>query len=542
MAHYSKRNRNKKQNNSPQEIRRTITNGQGVEKEVIIKAASPKELAVSRFQSKQISVGGLRIVGGQIDEEQKRALAYPEAYNTFNKMMYDSAVATGYDTKRKFIWNAMDKYKIKVGKSKSAKAKQAQEFIEHIFSNFEQSWYEICCHLTTYSKYGFSLMEMVPTKIKSGKYAGQTKIKRLAPISPRSIDYWVISENQDKIHGVVQSKAESSSSMLSFGGMDIVPIQNLDTALVDIPYNRLLHWAYNGECANPIGESQFKYCYVPWLEKTAIQDYECIGISKDMSGIISLTVPAEVMNKAALDPSGKEAAILEKMMTDAANITANEQAYIINPSDWHEDGKAPMYGVELKGIQGGGRNFNLNETIQRKRKEILDVFGLGFIALGENGGGSYAQAEAGTSFHGLMLEADIRFIEKPFNDKLIPTVLALNGFDLEVEDIPVFKIGNIDEKNADTVSKVLQRTAATNTLVRHKDMILQWMEDLGFDISLIEDLDQEELWRLMAFDPDNLTMQTRSGDGMAKGSGNGTSDNVAGKDNSTSNNENSMES
>lgn len=288
MAHYSQRNKRKANNKSsasPQQVTKTVINNEGVEKKVVVKAASNKELAVSRFAKKQKSYNGLRMVGGQIYEESKKALRYPEAYNTYNKMMLDESVSLGYTTKKNYLWMALNNYSIELGESESEAAEEAKEFVEYCFNNLEQSWYEICSNITTYSKYGFSLLEMVPTTIQSGKYVGRTKCKRLSPISAKSIDEWVMSEDQSTIYGVEQSTAYLNSDNTSIvGGMKIerTNVLSKEGTEIFIPYNRLLHWAYNAESGNPIGESQFKYCYTTWLEKQTITEYECVGISKDL--------------------------------------------------------------------------------------------------------------------------------------------------------------------------------------------------------------------------------------------------------------------
>lgn len=249
----------------------------------------------------------------------------------------------------------------------------------------------------------------------------------------------------------------------------------------------------------------------------------------------------EWMNKASLDPESPEATNIEKIMQDAANITANEQAYFLTYSDVDEVSKTPLVAMELKGVTGSGKSFNLNEVIQRKRKAILDTFGVGFIALGENGAGSYAQADTGSSNHLLSLESDLHFIVDQFNKKLIPTLLALNGILLDEEDMPTFSFGSIEEPSSDTVSKEIQRVFAVNGIPRTKEVIMHYMKKLGMPTSRVSKMDDEEIWKFMGWDPETNRMQSRSGDGMAKGSGNGTSDNVAGRDNSTSNNENMME-
>jgi hypothetical protein len=547
-----KRGKNKKaikpvmDDSLPQDIHNTI-NG----KDVVVKAdasisstalnspPSNVNLPVSRFGTKQKSYNALAVSGGHIYEEQIKDLQWPRAYHTYNMMANDDAVSQGYFTKRALLWIALSKMSIKEGKSGSVKAKEAKDLIGYIFANLDQSWYDVISNVTTYSKYGFSLLEIVPTTITEGKWEGGKKLKKLSPISPKSIEEWVFTDDQRKLLGILQSTAwqNDTSSIGSMKFSTRVDSNQADTNIA-VPIERLLHFAYNSESENPQGDSQFKHAYIAWKEKYLIQDLALVGISKDMSGVIEISCPVEIMNKAAADPTSPEAAYVEQMQKDAANISANSQAFFMVPSDMDEGGKGKLYSMTIKGVEGGSKNYNADEMIKQRRKAILDTFGVGFL---DNDSNSYSSGEAGASFHELLLQNDLSFILEQFNNKLLPTMLALNGMRLDSEDMPYIEAGRVTEPSRDETSKFIQRVFAVNGIPRTKEIILQLVKDSNLPTTELENMKVEEIWEYMGWNP-NDEAKSKAGEGMKTGMSNGTGSSSGGSgDGSTSNNENTME-
>lgn len=500
---------------------------------------SNKNLPVSRFSTKQKSYPALAVSGGNIYEEQIADLKWPRAYQTYNQMANDDAVSQGYYTKRALLWIALSKATISEGKSGNSKAKKAKELMDYIYTNIEQDWYDVISNVTTYPKYGFSTLEIVPTTITDGKWEGGKKLKKLSPISPKSIEEWVFTDDQRKLLGILQSTAwqddGSTLGAMKFGTKQ--DMNNSDTNIA-IPMERLLHFAYNSESENPTGDSQFKHAYIAWKEKYLIQDLALVGISKDMSGVIEIGCPVDIMNKAAADPTSPEAAYVEQMQRDAANISANSQAFFMVPTDIDEHSKSKLYSMTIKGVEGGSKNYDADEMIKQRRKAILDTFGVGFL---DNDSNSYSSGEAGASFHELLLQNDLSFILEQFNNKLIPTMLALNGMRLESDDMPYIEAGRVTEPSRDETSKFIQRVFAVNGIPRTKEIILQLVRDSNLPTTELENMDVEEIWEYMGWNP-NDEAKSKAGEGMKSGMSNGTGDS-SGKsgDGSTSNNENTME-
>jgi hypothetical protein len=542
------RNSNKNKNNAIQtpdqeQLNKTDLKEIVIEKEingksVVTRGTSNLSNSVSRFGSKQSSYPALSISAGKITEERIKALQYTNLYKTVNEMVNDDAIALGYFTKRSLLQIALSKFKIKKGRSNSKASKEAYEFIKYIFDNIDQPWYDIISNVTTYPKYGFSLQEIVTTTIKDGKFKGKKKLKRLSPISAKSVEDWVFTDDQRELLGIVQSTSWLNDTGIA-GANKFKTITDYrredNTTGIAIPIERLMHFAYNSEANNPLGESQFKRAYIAWREKVLIQDLALVGVSKDMSGVIHIEIPSEILNKAANDPTSPEAAVVQQMESDAANISANSQAFFMVPTDVDEHSKGKLYSMTLKGVEGGSKNYDADAMVSTRRKAILDIFGVGFI---DNNSNSYNSSEAGANFHELLLESEINFILEPFNNKLIPTLLALNGFRVDSDEAPYIEAGNVTERSRDETSKFIQRVFAVNGLPRTKEIILQLVEDSGLPTQELEDLDVEEIWELMGWNPEDKPT-SRSSQGMENGMPNGTGDsNGSSGDSSSSNSEN----
>ena len=189
--------------------------------------------------------------------------------------------------------------------------------------------------------------------------------------------------------------------------------------------------------------------------------------------------------------------------------------------------------MTLKGVDGMGKQYSTKDLIDARKKAILDRFGAGFINLGNDNVGSFSLSESKQSIHGHFVQRDIDIITEAFNKDLIPQLLALNGIILEDDDMPKLKPGLIEEVDMESFSKFVQRIGAVGYLPKTPAVINKILEVGGFDERFDEDMDQEELMKLLGQDI------SRAGDGMAAGStGNGTSKMSSTRDNSISNMEN----
>ena len=273
-------------------------------------------------------------------------------------------------------------------------------------------------------------------------------------------------------------------------------------------------------------------CYRSFREKVLIENLEVVGCSKDLGGVLELKIPSNILNKASIDPTSMEGQMVANLMADAANAHSGEQSFFILPSDRDKSGKE-QYSMDLKGINGAGKQYSTKDLVDARKKAILDRFGAGFINLGNDNVGSYSLSESKQSLHGHFVNRDIDIIVEAFNKDFIPQMLALNGIYLSNEDMPKLKPGLTEKVDMEEFSKFVQRIGAVGYLPKTPGVINKILEVGGFDYRVDDDIDTEELMQLLGQDV------SRSGDGMAAGTnGNGTSRMSSTRDNSVSNMEN----
>lgn len=128
----------------------------------------------------------------------------------------------------------------------------------------------------------------------------------------------------------------------------------------------------------------------------------------------------------------------------------------------------------------------------------------------------------------MAIESRLREIADTLNNDLIRQTFALNGWD--DEELPKFVYSDLDEEDIDEFGKLVQRVFSVNAIEFDRE-IANIIRERGFGATPYEK-DKPVDEKLL---PNN---RSRSGDGMAKGGGNGTSDKAADSDTSVSNMDN----
>lgn len=496
-----------------------------------IEKANSEGLSVSRLRLGEIGSTALQVIKDEAERAKVRELKWPLAIHTYETMRNDATIATALTLKQQMLEKAFNKWVIDYNKL-SPKSKEAADFIKYNFSNLQdQTLRQISSTASDFNVYGFSCFEKVFTKINNGKYLNkyQYKLNKLAHRPQATLNYcepFKFSEDGRDVLGIWQNPDafQDNNGMSSFDWMkNVDPMEG--AVFIDI--KKVAMFNINGTESNPMGRSPLVACYKPFREKVVIENLEVVGVSKQLGGVLELKIPSMILQKAAMDPSSKEASFLKQLMKDAANAHQGEQSFFILPSDVQVGGQE-QYKMSLKGVDGSSSDTNTTVLINERKKVILDAFGAGFINLGNEGVGSYALSDGKKSLHDTYIDRDIQCIEETFNENIIPQLLSLNGIYLDDEDMPKLRAGKIEEVDLNAYSSAIQRMGAVGFIPRNKEVINHILNILGVD------------WELTNESPDEILElvgkpTTRAGDGMSSGLGNGTGDGVVDKDSSVSN-------
>ena len=479
-----------------------------------------------------IEVGQPGIVNGSyfIQDSRKTELAMPRRLCTFDVMAQDDSVSNSINFTNMLVVNALYGGKFIPGSSGSNRSQIAADALNYMIHNMSYgTWLDFCINASTDLKYGFSFANLVTERYKRGKYKGSIGIKKLSPRCQKTVYGWVWDNKMREFEGFVQVKNLKQRKMASNKFLGNINLLNASKQYeYGYPYlkrEQLLHFTYNSTNNNPQGNSPLMDCYNAWAEKKLIEKFEISAITKGLGGVLLLTVPSALLEKAN-DPRFPEAtAEYIALQTDAAAIHSAENALMVLPSDVDEITKQSLYGVKFMGVEGGTSTnaFDTSKIIDQKRKAIYNTFLTSAILLGQGDTGSYALSTNITSMHGLAVENNILQKTNVLNTQLVPRMLGVNDIDLDWEDMPTFEPISPNEADADSLSKVVQRFKSVGAMTP-KALETVYTE-LGWDISGIEDL--------VFLDGDT----SRGGEGEGT-SGTGGSQDTGGGSTSTANVEN----
>jgi hypothetical protein len=304
--------------------------------------SATKTTTSKKFNLSEKGYIGLNQVNGRIYEESRDALRFPNATKTFKKMSYDPVISAANSTIDLMIGRVQ--WFFDVPDTASDKAKEAAEFLNYCMNSMDMgTWEDFITECGSYRRYGFHIAEKVYNKVKEGKWKGKYKWKKLPTRAQDTIEEWVFSKDNRELLGLKQSTRNVTHPLA---------LKSL-TGYIEIPRSKFIHFAYDGYRDNPEGRSPLVGAYIPWTYKTLIEEYEAVGVAKDLGGIPLIGVDVDYLAKAQENPASAEAAVVEALKRDAANMHSGDQSYMLLPLAYTQDGGKPLFDFKLVGVDGG---------------------------------------------------------------------------------------------------------------------------------------------------------------------------------------------
>ena len=474
---------------------------------------------VPRIKSGEQGYTGLQVSNGQIYEEANRELRWPNSIKTFKKMSRDATISAALDFFRDMISRV--EWKVEPSDKNNEMALAKAQFLTQCMTDMEQSWASFIREVCSFNTYGFSIHEKVYRrryKTQGSRYNdGLVGLRKLPIRSQDTIDKWLFSNDGRELTGV-----EQSLTVLNSVGFQI---QNRPTK-IEIPRNKFLLFRANSYKDNPEGVSPLVKCYIAYKFRTQLEEIEAVGYSRNLGGVPHLELHPRYM---ASDASDEEKAVYEMYKKIITRIHNNEQAGIITPLMYDPETKQPYFKFSLLSVQNSGSQY-IGEAIRRYDKKILTALSADVLILGQDQVGSFSLAGSKTNILAVAIDARLKEIQEVLNNDLIPSLFKLNGW--EDEELPKFVYGDLEERDLEILSKAIQRIAAVGLVAKTPDNVNEVAKMLDLPYRVDADTTQEELDALLGKDV------SRAGDGMAKASGNGTSDKIAENNTSDLNTEN----
>lgn len=334
---------------------------------------------------REIGVTGLAQHGGIIAEEQLRQLQGDRSVKVYAEMADNDptvgAVLYGLEnTLRQVTWSAQ-------GPNKT--------FVEDNIGGMSHSWEDFLSEAFSKLPFGWAYHEIVYEE-RDGKICW-----RKLPIRAQStLNRWELDLN-----GGIQGMWQNTGTDVRF-----------------LPIAKALHFRTSARKNNPLGKSVLRTAYRPWWFKKRIEEFEGIGVERDLAGIPKIGVPAELLQVAS---GSEEAAALAVWKDMGENLRNDAQSFVLYPKAFDEHGNE-LYSVELMG-NPGRREFTTGPIIERKSLEISQSSLMDVIFLGHEAVGSNALASSKWQMALTGLQSQIDEVGSVVNRHGLPRLFALNG-------------------------------------------------------------------------------------------------------------------
>lgn len=480
-------------------------------KKAIEKAVSPLDQP-ERFRMGELGSLGIRHFGGVTQDELKAELNWPRSINTFRDMSYHSAVNAPLTLFENIISKATWTYKPPADATEEEK--EQAKIINQMMQDMEQPWSEFIRDVLSSNVFGFSVHEKVFRKRYKANGSlyddGIIGWKKLPIRVQESISKFIFSEDGNEIIGVQQNLSAINDIYNRFSSRG---------NLINIPRSKFLLFRTGKHRGDPFGKSPLRDAYLAWRFLTALEELEATGVAKDLNGLPVLMLPAQYL---AADAPPEVQAIRLYYENVMRNLQMNEQSAVILPQVIDPESKQPMFKLDLLSVDGK-KNFDISKIKEYYKNLIFTSLFADVLQMGQSSTGSFALGSIKNSLSGAYAERLIANIAEVLQNDLIKQTYIINGWN--ESRIGKFDFDGIEPADLDTFSSAIMRMGASGYVPKTLEVINAVLSNLGID-ALPEDTVLEDIL------PES---KSRSGDGAAAGTGNGTSNSVASQDNSIAN-------
>lgn len=389
---------------------------------------------------------GLKNYGGFINEKELAALDGQKGISLYAEMRDNSPVVGAF---KLLIENLANQAEWSVeGASTSAIDEEARSFLESCLHDMDESFADFLTEVLSMVEFGWAAHEII-LKVRDGensRYAdGRIGIKSLPIRAQETLQRWMLGKDEngnddpDQIVGMEQVLPTGA------GGVRQIPIQ------------KLLLFKTRSYKGNPQGRSLLRNAYRPYYYVKKIQEFEAIGVERDMNGVPLARVPAELF---AATASADQKATLAGFQDLVKNLKINEAGGIVFPTAHDKEGNE-AYTLELLSVQGQ-KQLDSDKIINRYQREIALSLVSDFLFLGQQSVGSFALSSDKTAMFSTVLGGLLDRICETFNRKLVPLLMKLNGF--PVDHTPVLKHGDVEDIDLDILGRFIQ-TLTTSGII-----------------------------------------------------------------------------
>jgi hypothetical protein len=417
----------------------------------------------------ELGVTGLNRTGGYIDEEFLPQLRGRKAVQVYKEMSEnDPTVGALLFVIDRLLRNVQWRVE-PAGKSKEQQF-QAQH-VEQCMEDMDVAWGDFITEALSMLVYGWSWHEIV-YKRRMGLWTKDLRHKskfndgligwRKMPIrAQETLFRWVFTD------------AGETAAMLQ-----MAPPRFQTTAL---PIERSMLFRFKHHKGNPEGVSMLRNAYRPWYMKKRLEEFEAVGIERDLAGLPIVKVPVEYLTA---KPGTEKYLQLQSFKKMVKSIRRNEQEGIVFPLAYDQDVRQPLFAFELLG-GGGGRAFNTHQST-----------------------GSYSLHTDKTGIFRTALNSVAQSIADVLNRTAIPRLFLVNGW--KPDALPKIVPSDVDSPDIAQLAQFMSAMAGTGVTWFPDPTLENFVRDAA-RLPKLDDDEQEKL-RQMQMISEATEFATRQGE------------------------------
>lgn len=345
----------------------------------------------------------------QLKDNRARYEAYREMVRT----------ATAGGVKRAIMLNIARLARKVEPPSDNPKYQQQVEFVESCFDDMYPRWGPVLDQILSCLEHGWSWFELT-MKRRQG---------------PNDVP-WKNSEHDDGMIGWGSWGIRSQKWLNGWvyapreQGGHLIGMRHLappDYREVVLPLKKSLHFRLNNDLDNPEGESILRSAYRNYWFVKRLEELEGVGLERDLAGLPVARVPPRLLSQNATPQEKATLAAIDKMLR---GVRRDAREGIIFPLAYDAD-RNEIYRFELMSAAGSGRQQMIDLAIRRHESRIAQSMLADFMMLGQEGASAaFALSADKTALFLQALDAIAEMIAEQINDRAIPWLYKMNGWDI----------------------------------------------------------------------------------------------------------------
>jgi len=422
----------------------------------------------------ELGTTGLNRSSGYVDEEFLPQLRGRKAVQVYKEMSEnDPTVGSLLFVIDRLLRNVQ--WRVEPA-SKSKKDQFFATHVENCMEDMETSWGDTITEILSMLTYGWSWHEVV-YKRRMGLWTKDLRHK---------------SKYNDGLIGWRKMPIRAQETLFRWAFTDagdtaaMIQMAPPLFKTIAIPYQRSLLFRFKHHKGNPEGVSMLRNAYRPWYMKKRLEEFEAVGVERDLAGLPIVKVPVEYLNAKAGSDKYNQMMAFKKMVK---SIRRNEQEGIVFPLAYDQDVKQPLFAFELLG-GGGSRAFNTGQIIERYDLSILVTVLADFIKVGHEQTGSYSLHTDKTGIFRTALNSVSQSIADVLNRKAIPALFMANGW--KPEALPTIVPSDVDSPDISQLAQFMSAMQGTG-VIWFPDPTLENFVREAARLPKLDDEEQEKL-------------------------------------------------